>query len=272
MIKKQKLQSSLFKPVVIAIIILYVLSTITLLLTLNDDLPHKWLSLPLFTLDYPLRLLMPVAAFVIGYYATNSNKIWSRLYDGSLFLVAYWWFQLLLFGISIYFLGTHPSPGAAVVETVLPNVAPIILLGLYAIHISKKPRDDLPSIGKGFTWTTICVISLTILFQLAYIASSFVRNNIIFNEFTVSSNTSSLLPPFIFLILTLIGYYVFRRIKIPRIQVFLGFLAATPYVFSSYVWIYLFGAMPSETWLIIIGNIIGLSASAYLLYRMKAIV
>lgn len=268
MIKVSKTSNSLFKSVFIGMLVIFILTTLGLIAGLPDTLPAKWWSLPLYALDYPLRFLMPIVAFAIGYFATMDTNKWSRLFDGAVFLASYWWFQMLFFTINLYVSEPSVSYGSAFAQIVIPNVLPIVLLGLYVIYLRKKSVVETIGLRREFMIPTLTAAIATTILQLASITKALMLNNIVIDEANLSVNITSLAPILSVLIVTG-GYFVLRRIKDPLTQWFFATIATTLYVFAAYALIYLFGLMPREMWLIIFGNVASILATLFLLYRIK---
>lgn len=263
MIKKQKVTNSLLTAVFIGILALYLFSTTAIIISMLPILTPNYSHLTLLTISYPLRILLPLVAFVAGYVATkNSNQV-SRLFDGAVFLASYWWLQILLTGFVILV-----PVDMGFVSFTLPTVAPVILLSLYALYMRTKASTETVGLRREFMLYTATLAMTTIAALLVLNIHAIVRDNLFFNEFTLSANITSIVAPIIFVLLVVVGYCVLRHIKKPLMQLFFAIITATIYSFASTSAIYMFRSMPDKVWLVIATNIIALAAAIFLLRRI----
>src|SRR5664279_1989201 len=100
MVKLQKTTLSLYKTVTTGVLALLALSTASLLVSFPYQIffgpqpPYGLLA------DCVIQLIMPFAAFMLGYFAVKNNKRLPKLFSGSLALVFYYWLSLLLTGVN----------------------------------------------------------------------------------------------------------------------------------------------------------------------------
>lgn len=269
MTTKHNSADSFYKPIVYGVLSVYILTMIGLVMGFPSRIPAEWWG-PLFTIDYPLHILAPIAAFSIGYFALKQQKKWSGLFNGLVFLASYWWLQTLLIGVVFFAIPPIASSYiGTLIHSGIPCIAPLILLSLYVHYARRHPKAGTIGLRREFMLYTISITVLTVLLQSTFIALGAINGNMVFNEYTLSSNLTSVLSPAIFILITVIGYCLLARMKQPLTQLYLAVIAGTVYVFTAYAWIYIFGSMPAETWLIVGGNILGLLGSFILLQRVK---
>lgn len=229
MAKKETLQPSLYPYIVLAALFAYFVSIISLVSALPAAVPTEWMSTPLFTLDYPLQLFAPVAAFAIGYLATRNKALWSRLFDGAAFTITFWWLQYGFTGATTQLISTESAA-----RLILPALLPLIFLAVYAtiVRHRKDAAKIIASLQPAFMFGTISAALVLLLFQVASISFAFTYGNLLTSGFALQYHSFLLLPP-IALILFGLSYLLLRRYKGGLLRWYVASMASGIYLFIS---------------------------------------
>jgi len=182
-----------------------------------------------FSIDYPLRIIIPLIVFVVGYFAIRSKDSWTKLFYGSVFTAVYVWLQLLFTAFSAFFFASSTNYFAYdTFQAAAPQVLPLILLAGLALLLRRKaaPPSGTNRLLRALLISSASVVlgGLLVLFVLR------LAINPMFEVFTGSFGLSallSLLYPVIASVVFVSGYAILNSVQQKTVRLYLSFLVTS---------------------------------------------
>jgi len=182
-----------------------------------------------FSADYPLRIIVPLIVFVVGYFAIRSKDSWTKLFYGSVFTAVYVWLQLCITALSAFFLASSTEYNSYdIFQAVVPQLAPLILLAVCALLLR---RQNAPASGTNRLLRVLLVApasvvlgGLFILFVLSLVINPMLE--VFTGAFGVSALLSALYPVIASVVL-IAGYAALKNVQQKTVRLYLSFLVTS---------------------------------------------
>jgi len=252
-IKNPTLLFKSFSLVAITLLILSAANYIVAFVTFPKPFDGEWWTSPLLTLDYPLRIVVPLLMFVTTYVVIKRGGRWPRLFYASVITLSYILLELLLFGLLLIVSEPGGNYGAAMIHVVLPHAVPFVGLAIYAYILG---RSDAPLHGHNKSLRALIIFSLfaivsVLTFSLVVSVTSGGYANMHFDLY--SSLSFSL--PIITIVVLAVSYVSLWTVKRAIERLYLSTLVASVFAFTLLLGmnVYISGKLMTPT---VIGSLV----------------
>jgi len=182
-----------------------------------------------FSVDYPLRIIIPLVVFAVGCFAIRSKDLWTKLFYGSVFAAVYVWLQLFVTALSAFFLASSTEYNSYdIFQAVVPQLAPLILLAVLALLLR---RQNAPASGTNRLLRVLLVApALVVLGGLLSLFILRLMMDRMLDVFTGSFGVSALLSalyPVIASMVLIVGYAALKSVQQKTVRLYLSFLVTS---------------------------------------------